>query len=90
VVEEYTLARRGAEVLWDVQPDQVGQPQRSHRVRQPGDHGLVDVFDGTLKLIADKMFDEVKEPQYGAPPLLVRMVDAGLLGKKSGQGFYTY
>lgn len=44
----------------------------------------------TLKLIADKMFDEFKEPQYGAPPLLVRMVDAGLLGKKSGQGFYTY
>jgi 3-hydroxybutyryl-CoA dehydrogenase len=44
----------------------------------------------TLKLIADKMFDEFKEPQYGAPPLLARMVDAGLLGKKSGQGFYSY
>jgi 3-hydroxybutyryl-CoA dehydrogenase len=44
----------------------------------------------TLKLIADKLFDEFKEPLYGAPPLLVRMVDAGLVGKKSGQGFYTY
>ena len=44
----------------------------------------------TLKLIADKMFDEFKEPHYGAPPLLQRMVEAGQLGKKSGQGFYTY
>ncbi len=44
----------------------------------------------TLKLIADKMFDEFKEPQYGPPPLLLRMVEAGRLGKKSGHGFYTY
>jgi 3-hydroxybutyryl-CoA dehydrogenase len=44
----------------------------------------------TLKLIADKMFDEFKEPVYGPPSLLQRMVEAGLLGKKSGQGFYTY
>jgi 3-hydroxybutyryl-CoA dehydrogenase len=44
----------------------------------------------TLKLIADKMFEEFKEQQYGAPPLLQRMVEAGLLGKKSGRGFYKY
>ena len=44
----------------------------------------------TLKLIADKMFDEFKEPLYASPPLLLRMVEAGRLGKKSGQGFYTY
>jgi 3-hydroxybutyryl-CoA dehydrogenase len=44
----------------------------------------------TLKLIADKMFEEFKEPHYGAPPLLQRMVEAGQLGKKSGQGFYKY
>lgn len=44
----------------------------------------------TLKLIADKMFDEFKEPLYAAPPLLLRMVEAGQLGKKSGQGFYKY
>ncbi len=44
----------------------------------------------TLKLIADKMFDEFKEPLYGPPPLLQRMVEAGLLGKKSGKGFYEY
>ena len=44
----------------------------------------------TLKLIADKMFEEFKEPQYAPPPLLLRMVEAGRLGKKSGQGFYSY
>jgi 3-hydroxybutyryl-CoA dehydrogenase len=44
----------------------------------------------TLKLIADKMFEEFKEPLYGPPPLLQRMVEAGQLGKKSGRGFYTY
>ena len=44
----------------------------------------------TLKLIADSMFEEFKEPLYGPPPLLQRMVEAGQLGKKSGQGFYSY
>jgi len=36
------------------------------------------------------MYQEFKDPQYGPPPLLLRMVEAGLLGKKSGKGFYSY
>ncbi|GAA1241858.1 3-hydroxybutyryl-CoA dehydrogenase [Prauserella halophila] len=44
----------------------------------------------TIKAIADSMYDEYKEPTYAAPPLLMRMVDAGLHGKKSGRGFYDY
>jgi 3-hydroxybutyryl-CoA dehydrogenase len=44
----------------------------------------------TIKAIADSMYQEFKEPLYAPPPLLLRMVDAGLLGKKSGQGFYSY
>ncbi len=44
----------------------------------------------TMKLIADKMFDEFKDAQYAAPSLLLRMVEPGMLGKKSGRGFYTY
>jgi 3-hydroxybutyryl-CoA dehydrogenase len=44
----------------------------------------------TLKLIADKMFEEFKEPLYAPPPLLLRMVEAGRLGKKSGRGFHLY
>ncbi|WP_445167156.1 3-hydroxybutyryl-CoA dehydrogenase [Mycolicibacterium sp. Dal123E01] len=44
----------------------------------------------TMKLIADSMYEELKDAQYAPPPLLLRMVEAGMLGKKSGQGFYTY
>ena len=44
----------------------------------------------TMKLIADSMYDEYKDPGYAPPPLLLRMVEAGQLGKKSGQGFYSY
>jgi 3-hydroxybutyryl-CoA dehydrogenase len=44
----------------------------------------------TVQAIADSMYAEYAEPTYAAPPLLKRMVDAGLLGKKSGKGFYDY
>ncbi len=44
----------------------------------------------TMKLVADVLFDEYKLTQYAPPPLLVRMVEAGQLGRKTGQGFYTY
>ncbi|KQV22866.1 3-hydroxybutyryl-CoA dehydrogenase [Kitasatospora sp. Root187] len=44
----------------------------------------------TILSIADSMYDEYKEQLYAAPPLLSRMVDARLLGRKSGRGFYDY
>ncbi|MFD1815124.1 3-hydroxybutyryl-CoA dehydrogenase [Rhodococcus gannanensis] len=44
----------------------------------------------TVKSIADSMYEEFKEPLYSAPPLLLRMVEAGLVGKKVGRGFYEY
>ncbi|WP_199429439.1 3-hydroxybutyryl-CoA dehydrogenase [Qaidamihabitans albus] len=44
----------------------------------------------TIKAIADSMYAEFKEQLYSSPPLLLRMVDAGLLGKKTGRGFYSY
>ena len=44
----------------------------------------------TMKHIADVLFDEFKEPFYASPPLLTRMVEAGLFGRKTGQGFYDY
>ncbi|GAB17523.1 3-hydroxybutyryl-CoA dehydrogenase [Gordonia effusa NBRC 100432] len=44
----------------------------------------------TVKAIADKMYDEYREPLFAPPPLLLRMVEAGRVGKKSGQGFYEY
>lgn len=44
----------------------------------------------TTKAVAESMYAEFKEPLYSPPPLLLRMVDAGLLGKKTGRGFYEY
>lgn len=44
----------------------------------------------TLLFIADAMYEEFKDDRYAAPPLLRRMVLAGLLGRKSGRGFYQY
>jgi 3-hydroxybutyryl-CoA dehydrogenase len=44
----------------------------------------------TTYYIANIMFEEYREPAYAPPPLLKRMVLAGRLGRKSGQGFYTY
>jgi 3-hydroxybutyryl-CoA dehydrogenase len=44
----------------------------------------------TLGAIADAMYADFKEPLHAAPPLLLRMVEAGLLGRKSGRGFHDY
>ena len=46
-------------------------------------------LDTTYK-IAEIMFDEYKEKRYAPPPLLKRMVLAGMYGRKSGKGFYDY
>jgi 3-hydroxybutyryl-CoA dehydrogenase len=44
----------------------------------------------TTYRIAEIMFNEYREARYAPPPLLRRMVLAGMLGKKSGKGFYDY
>ena len=46
-------------------------------------------LDTTYK-IAEIMFAEYQQPHYAPPPLLRRMVLAGMYGKKSGKGFYDY
>lgn len=44
----------------------------------------------TTHKIAEIMFDEYREQRYAPPPLLKRMVLAGMTGRKSGKGFYDY
>jgi 3-hydroxybutyryl-CoA dehydrogenase len=44
----------------------------------------------TVLAIATSMHREYAEPRYAPPPLLRRMVDAGLLGRKTGRGFHDY
>ena len=44
----------------------------------------------TAYKIAEIMFAEYRDKRYAPPPLLKRMVLAGMMGKKSGKGFYDY
>ncbi|HEV2342739.1 MAG TPA: 3-hydroxybutyryl-CoA dehydrogenase [Actinocrinis sp.] len=44
----------------------------------------------TVAAIGEAMYDEYREPLYAPPPLLRRMVESGLLGRKTGQGFFAY
>jgi 3-hydroxybutyryl-CoA dehydrogenase len=46
-------------------------------------------LDTTLA-VAESLYTEFKEPLYAPPPLLSRMVEAGLLGRKTGRGFFAY
>jgi 3-hydroxybutyryl-CoA dehydrogenase len=56
-----------------------------------GPLALADLIglDTTLA-VAESLYEEFKESHLAPPPLLSRMTQAGLLGRKSGQGFYSY
>jgi 3-hydroxybutyryl-CoA dehydrogenase len=44
----------------------------------------------TLVAVAESLYCEFKEPLFAPPPMLLRMVEAGLLGRKRGRGFWDY
>ncbi|MCU7821075.1 3-hydroxybutyryl-CoA dehydrogenase [Kitasatospora sp. DSM 101779] len=44
----------------------------------------------TVEAIARSLYEEYKEPLFAPPPLLSRMVEAGLLGRKTGRGFHSH
>jgi 3-hydroxybutyryl-CoA dehydrogenase len=56
-----------------------------------GPLALVD-FVGldTIAAVGEAMYAETKEPLYAPPPLLLRMIEGGFLGRKSGRGFYVH
>ncbi|RKR91910.1 3-hydroxyacyl-CoA dehydrogenase [Micromonospora pisi] len=56
-----------------------------------GPLALVDLIGvDTVVAVGKSLYEEFKEQLYAPPPLLVRMLEAGLLGRKSGRGFYDY
>ncbi len=56
-----------------------------------GPLALLDLvgLDTSLSIL-DALYDEFRDPNYSAVPVLRRMVSAGQLGRKSGRGFYDY
>ncbi|MFJ7995808.1 3-hydroxybutyryl-CoA dehydrogenase [Streptomyces sp. NPDC096310] len=56
-----------------------------------GPLALIDLIGlDTIASIGESMHEELKEPLYSPPPLLLRMIEGGFLGKKSGEGFHSY
>lgn len=56
-----------------------------------GPLALADLIgNDTMVHVAESLFEEFREARYAPPPGLRRMVEAGLLGRKSGKGFYDY
>ena len=49
-----------------------------------------DIGLDTVLAIINVLYEGFKDPKFRPCPLLVKMVSAGYLGKKSGRGFYTY
>jgi 3-hydroxybutyryl-CoA dehydrogenase len=56
-----------------------------------GPCALLDLVGADVHLHASEaLYEKLREPRMAPPPRLVRMVLAGKLGRKSGEGFYTY
>lgn len=72
-------------------PEDIDQGMVRGCAHPMGPLALLDLIGlDTIKAVADSLYEEFKEPLYAPPPLLTRMVEAGLLGRKSGRGFYEY
>jgi len=56
-----------------------------------GPLALCDLIGLDVQLaVMQVLFESFKDPKYRAAPLLIEMVEAGYLGRKTGRGFFTY
>jgi 3-hydroxybutyryl-CoA dehydrogenase len=56
-----------------------------------GPCALLDLVGADVHVHASEaLYEKLREPRMAPPPRLVRMLEAGKLGRKSGEGFYTY
>lgn len=72
----------------------VGQIDKAMRLGCAHPMGPLELIDmiglDVIAGVAEALHAEFREPHYCPPPLLLRMVDAGLLGRKTGRGFHDY
>ena len=72
-------------------PEDIDTGMRLGCAHPMGPLALTDLIGlDTTAAVARSLYEEFRETQYATPPLLARMVAAGQLGRKSGQGFYSY
>ncbi|MCP5028265.1 MAG: 3-hydroxybutyryl-CoA dehydrogenase [Actinomycetia bacterium] len=71
--------------------EDIDEGMRTGCAHPMGPLALADLIGlDTTNAVAESLYEEFKEQLYAPPPLLSRMCDAGLLGRKTGRGFYEY
>jgi 3-hydroxybutyryl-CoA dehydrogenase len=56
-----------------------------------GTFQLLDIVGLDIhRAVSLSLYEQFKEPRFAPPPLVDRMISAGQLGRKTGEGFYTY
>jgi len=71
--------------------DQIDEAMKLGANHPIGPLALCDLIGLDVELaIMNVLFEGFKDPKYRPAPLLVEMVEAGHLGRKTGQGFFTY
>jgi 3-hydroxybutyryl-CoA dehydrogenase len=74
-----------------VSPEDVDRAMRFGTSWPIGPCALIDLIGIDVHVhAAEALFDALREPRMAPPPRLVRMAQAGHLGRKTGRGFYEY
>lgn len=72
-------------------PEQIDEAMKLGANHPIGPLALCDMIGLDVELaVMNVLFEGFKDPKYRPAPLLVEMVEAGYLGRKTGRGFFTY